>query len=135
MVTLDVAKREVCVVKRATTSTPLQALVLLNDPQYVEAARALAERAMTDGGTQLEDRLTFTFRTLTSRRPTRAEMAVLKQLWEEQRQDFASRPEAAQQFLAVGDHKRNAKLDVAELAALAVVTEAVMNFDESVMKR
>jgi hypothetical protein len=135
MVTLDAAKREVCVVKRATTTTPLQALVLLNDPQYVEAARALAERAMTEGGTQVEDRLVFTFRTLTSRRPTGPEIGVLKQLLEEQRQDFASRPEAAQQFLAVGDHKRNEKLDAAELAAMAVVAEAVMNFDENVMKR
>jgi len=135
MVTLDAAKREVCVVKRATTSTPLQALVLLNDPQYVEAARASAERAMTEGGTQLEDRLVFIFRTLTSRRPTGQELAVLKQLFAEQRQDFASRPEAAQQFLAVGDQKRNETLDAAKLAALAVVTEAVLNFDESVMKR
>jgi hypothetical protein len=134
MVTLDAAKREVCVVKRATTATPLQALVLLNDPQYVEAARALAERAMTEGG-RLEDRLTFTFRTLTSRHPASAELAVLQQLFAEQREDFAARPEAVQQFLAVGDHQRNETLDATDLAALAVVAAAVMNLDETVMKR
>jgi len=134
MVTLDAAKREVCVVKRATTATPLQALVLLNDPQYVEAARALAERAMIEGS-RLEDRLTFTFRTLTSRHPAAAELAVLQQLFAEQREDFAARPEAVQQFLAIGDHRRNEALDATDLAALAVVAAAVMNVDETVMKR
>jgi len=135
MVTLDAAKREVCVVKRATTTTPLQALVLLNDPQYVEAARALAERAMTEGGAELDDRLAFTFRTLTSRHPAAAEMDVLQRLFAEQHQDFADRPEAVQQFLAIGDHPRNESLDATELAALAVVAAAVMNLDETVMKR
>jgi len=135
MVTLDAAKREVCVVKRATTSTPLQALVLLNDPQYVEAARALAQRAMTEGGPQVADRLNWTFRTLTSRPPAGAELEVLKRLWDEQRQAFAAQPDAALQFLAIGDQKRDEKLDATELAALAVVAEAIMNFDETVTKR
>jgi hypothetical protein len=135
MVTLDAAKREVCVVKRATTSTPLQALVLLNDPQYVEAARVLAQRATTEGGPQVADRLSWTFRILTSRPPVAAELEVLKQLWDEQRQAFAAQPEAALQFLAIGDQKRDEKLDAAELAALAVVAETIMNFDETVTKR
>jgi hypothetical protein len=135
MVTLDAAKREVCVVKRATTSTPLQALVLLNDPQYVEAARALAQRAMTEGGRQVADRLTWTFRTLTSRPPAAAELEVLKQLWGEQREAFAAQPDAARQFLGIGDHPRDEQLDATELAALAVVAKAIMNFDETVTKR
>ncbi len=135
MVTLDAAKREVCVVKRATTSTPLQALVLLNDPQYVEAARGLAQRALVECGPQVADRLAWTFRMLTSRPPADAELRVLQQLWDEQRQEFAARPEAALQFLAVGDHRRDEKLDAADLAALTVVAEAIMNFDETVTKR
>jgi hypothetical protein len=135
MVTLDAAKREVCVARRQTTSTPLQALVLLNDPQYVEAARGLAERTLLEGGPQLATRLAWAFRTLTSRHPTSPESEVLQQLFEEQRQEFAARSDAAQQLLAVGDRPRNDKLDVTELAAMTVIAQAVMNFDETVMKR
>ena len=69
MLTFDATTREVCAVKRQTTATPLQALVLLNDPQYVEAARGLAQRALAEGGGSLGDRLTFVFRSLTGRRP------------------------------------------------------------------
>ena len=69
------------------------------------------------------------------RPPAAAELEVLKQLWDEQRQAFAAEPDAARQFLAIGDHPRDEKLDATELAALAVVAEAIMNFDETVTKR
>ncbi len=69
MLTFDATTREVCAVKRQTTATPLQALVLLNDPQYVEAARGLARRAFHEGGSTLADRVVFLFRATTGRRP------------------------------------------------------------------
>jgi hypothetical protein len=135
MATLDAALREVCIVRRQATSTPLQALVLLNDPQYVEAARGLAQRTLLESASDLPSQLTFLFRTLTSRCPTEEELAVLRSLYDEQLAYFAADPKASEQFLKVGDLKHNAALDPAQLAALAVVAEGVMNFDESVVKR
>jgi hypothetical protein len=135
MITLDAAKRDVCVVKRQTTATPLQSLVLLNDPQYVEAARALAERAMTETADGLEAQLAFAFRTLTSRRPAEEELQVVKQLYEEQREEFGSRPDEAARLLAVGDHQARQGLDPIALAAMTEVVQALMNYDETVTKR
>ncbi|MCH5377700.1 MAG: DUF1553 domain-containing protein, partial [Planctomycetes bacterium] len=134
MMTLDAAKRDVCVVKRQTTSTPLQALVLLNDPQYVEAARALAQRVML-AETGTDARLTRMFRLLTSRRPEEAELRILRALFQEQRGRLADEREAAEQLLSVGDDRRDESLDPAELAAMTVVAQALLNFDETVMKR
>ena len=92
MLTFDATTREVCAVKRQTTATPLQALVLLNDPQYVEAARALAQRSLHEGGTSLGLAITFVFRTLTGRRPSPRELATLESLYREQYDEFRSRP-------------------------------------------
>jgi hypothetical protein len=134
METLDAAKREVCVVKRQTTATPLQALVLLNDPQYVEAARALAERAW-QAHTDLDQRLATIFRLCTSRLPTDAQRAVLRRLYQEQQAEFAAQPDGAKQYLEVGDHRRQSGTQEIELAALAVVCQALLNYDETVTKR
>jgi hypothetical protein len=136
MMTLDAAKRDVCQVKRQTTATPLQALVLLNDPQYVEASRALAERVLLgqpDG--DVDSRMVEMFQRLTSRVPDRKEVSVLRRLLEEQHRYFLEDPENAARFLAVGDHQPDASLDAAELAAWATVAEALLNFDETVTLR
>ena len=135
MLTLDAAKRDVCLVKRQTTATPLQSLVLLNDPQYVEAARALAERAMHSGGTNPQKWFSFAFRTLTSRRLTEKEAAILGSLYNEQFEEFHANTAEAEKLLNIGDHQRDKQLDTARLAALTVVVEAIMNFDETVTKR
>ncbi|MCL4202914.1 MAG: DUF1553 domain-containing protein [Pirellulaceae bacterium] len=134
MMTLDAAKREVCVVARQTTATPLQSLVLLNDPQYVEAARALAERVMA-AEAESGERLTRMFRLLTSRKPAEAELQVLQSLLEQQRTAFAADGDAVTQFLEVGDHRPDPAVDRIELAAMAVVAQALLNYDETVMKR
>jgi hypothetical protein len=134
MITLDAAEREVCVVAREATSTPLQALVLLNDPQYVEAARALAEHVMrAEPDTQA--RLTRLFRLLTSRHPADAELRVLRSLLDQQQAAFAAEPEAAAQFLEFGDHRPDPAWNPSELAALTVVAQALLNYDETVRKR
>jgi Protein of unknown function (DUF1553)/Protein of unknown function (DUF1549)/Concanavalin A-like lectin/glucanases superfamily/Planctomycete cytochrome C len=135
MLTFDAAGREVCAVKRLPTATPLQALVLLNDPQYVEAARALAQRAVREGGSILSDRATFIVRSLTGRRPGDRELLVLEALYREQYDEFRSGRADAQELLAVGDAARDHGVDTAELAALTVLAQAVMNHDETVMKR
>ena len=88
MLTFDATSREVCAVKRQPTATPLQALVLLNDPQYVEAARALAQHAIHDAGPSLDDQATYIFRSLTGRRPGERELEVLESLYREQYDEF-----------------------------------------------
>ncbi|QEH38945.1 Planctomycete cytochrome C [Aquisphaera giovannonii] len=135
MLTFDATSREVCAVKRLPTATPLQALVLLNDPQYVEAAKALAERAAREAGPDVADRAAFVFRSLAGRRPDGREAAVLAALYREQYDEFRSGRSDPAKLLAVGDAPPDASRDPAELAALTVLAQAVMNFDETVMKR
>lgn len=134
MVTLDAAEREVCTVAREATSTPLQALVLLNDPQYVEAARALADRVM-QADKDPDARLLQMFRLLTSRSPSEAQRQVLRSLYDQQQTAFAADPDAVGEFLQVGDHRADENSDPAELAALTVVAKMLLNYDETVMKR
>ena len=88
MTTFDAAERNSCTVRRQSTSTPLQALVLLNDPQFVEAARCIGERMMREGGASPAARAGFAFRLLTSRAPNPRELAVLKRLYQEQADQF-----------------------------------------------
>jgi hypothetical protein len=135
MMTLDAAKRDVCVVKRQATATPLQALVLLNDPQYTEAARSLAERALRQGGKTLNDQIVFVFRTLTSRHPNEKQVRILADLYQEQLDEFKTRPADAERLLKIGDHKPNQNVDRLQLAAMSVLVKTLMSFDESVMKR
>jgi hypothetical protein len=134
MLTFDATTREVCAAKRQPTATPLQALVLLNDPQFVEAARALAERAMNEGGTKLADRVIFVFRTLTGRRPTPRELATLEALYHEQYDEFRGGASDPNKLLAIGDAPRKAALDPIECAAMTVLAQAVLNYDEAVTK-
>ena len=135
MISFDAAERNLCVIERQRTSTPLQSLVLLNDPQFVEAARALAERVLREGGPTSEDRLTHAFRLLTSRHPSADELAVLGALYEEEQASFAEDPAAARDLLAVGEYPRDEALDAVDAAAMTVVASTVMNFDEAVFKR
>ena len=135
MLTFDATSREVCAVKRLPTATPLQALVLLNDPQYVEAARVLAQRAVREGGSTFADHATFIVRSLTGRRPSDRELQALEALYREQYDEFRSGGADAQKLLAVGDAPRDHGVDPAELAALTVLAQAVLNHDETIMKR
>ena len=135
MLTFDATTREVCAVKRQTTATPLQALVLLNDPQFVEAARALAQRALKDGGRTLSERITFVFRSLTARRPSARELGTLTALYQDQCDEFRSGRGDARKLLEVGDTPRDLALDPAECAAMTALAQAVLSFDEAVMRR
>jgi Protein of unknown function (DUF1553)/Protein of unknown function (DUF1549)/Concanavalin A-like lectin/glucanases superfamily/Planctomycete cytochrome C len=135
MLTFDATTREVCAVKRQTTATPLQALVLLNDPQFVEAARALAQRAMKEGGCSLSERITFVFRSLTARRPTSRELVTLTALYQDQYDEFRAGRADARKLLDIGDAPLDSALDPPEFAAMTALAQAVLSFDEAVMRR
>jgi len=131
----DAPSREVCVVKRSSTSTPQQAFVLLNDTQFVEAARVLAEKAMDEGGANRRDQITFAFWRLTARAPESKELKALDELYQGQKEIFTKEPDRARQLISVGDSPCDPKLDPAELAAMTIVTQAIMNLDATVWKR
>ncbi len=105
MITFDAAQRNVCIVRRQSTSTPLQALALLNDPQMVEAARFLGQRMLKEGGTTPKERVTWLFHVTTGRTATDREISILVRLFEEQRELFKAEPKAAAKLLAIGDAK------------------------------
>jgi hypothetical protein len=122
--------RTKCRTRRESTNTPLQALVLLNDPQFVEAARALAERVIR---AEPDDRLQFAFRLATSRPATDIESAILRQELEDRLAEFRADAERTKQYLAGGGARPvPADLDAAELAAYAAVSSLIMNLDESI---
>ncbi|MBI5757120.1 MAG: DUF1553 domain-containing protein, partial [Planctomycetales bacterium] len=134
LATFDAPDRETCTVRRARTNTPLQALVLLNDPTYVEASRKLAERILTEGGATTDQRVTFAFRLTTARVPTPKELAVVRRVLDQQLVRFRQDAPAALKLLTVGESPRNEKLDAAELAAWTMVGSAILNLDETVTK-
>jgi hypothetical protein len=133
LVTFDAPDRETCTVRRARTNTPLQALVLLNDPTYVEASRKLAERLIREG-TSVDDRLVLAFRFVLARRPTAGELEILRQVHRDALAKFQANPKAAAEFLSVGESPRDPKLDPAELAAWSTVAGVVLNLDEAVTR-
>ncbi len=135
MLAFDAPSREVCVVRRQTTSTPLQPLILLNDPQFVEAARALGERLLRDGGATPEERLAYAFRRAATRKPTERELRLLVELYQGQLRIFRADPAGAQKFLKTGERPVPPGLDAAELAAAASTAGAIMNLDASVTTR
>ncbi|MBX3745743.1 MAG: DUF1553 domain-containing protein [Verrucomicrobiae bacterium] len=135
MLTFDATSREVCTSKRDATTTPLQSLVLLNDTQFVEAARVLAERLLTDHPHDPAARAQDAFLRLVGRAPDDLETDLLALLYTEQRAHFRAHPDDAEAFVAIGERPRDPSLPAPELAATTVLTSAVMNHDEFVMKR
>ena len=133
MIILDAGKRNVCITRRSSTNTPLQALVILNDPQFVEAARVLAERASEDGGTTPREQILFAFRGLTGRHPSREETDLLMALYETERDSLT--PTEALALSETGDAPRREGLDPTHVAAMTIVCSTILNSDASVMKR
>ncbi|GAB3954509.1 DUF1553 domain-containing protein [Spirosoma harenae] len=133
MNTFDAPSRSYCVVQRQKTSTPLQALVLLNDPQFVEAAKVVAERSSLQHQS-LPDGLTNLFRLLASRKPTQKELTILTRLYNQEYQQFTKKPTKMQGWLQAGDYALKNTTDKAALAAGAVVASTVMNSEAFVTK-
>jgi hypothetical protein len=134
MIAFDAAGRETCIVRQTRTNTPLQALTLMNDVTYVEASRVLAERVLRDGGATDEQRLTLMFRLLAARPPRPLELKILRTDLDQQRARFQKDRQEALRLIAVGEAKRDEKLDPAELAAYTAVANLVLNLDEAITK-
>lgn len=135
MTAFDAPSREFCMVKRDRTATPLQALVTLNDPQFVEAARVLAEKLMKKSPGKPEDQLKEAYRLCTSHSPGEREVKILQDLMKSQRSRFSQAENQARELLAVGETKRDESLIVADHAALTNTILALFNFDPFVIKR
>jgi hypothetical protein len=133
LMTFDAANRETCVVRETRTNTPLQALNLLNDVTYVEAARVMAERVLKTAATA-DDRLTLAFRLTTSRPPLRHELAILRAGLNEHLEHYRQDRDAALKLVSRGEYPRNQKLDVPELAAYTAVCNTLLNLDEVITK-
>jgi len=133
MTIFDAPSREKCTIRRSRTNTPLQALVTLNDPQFVEAARFLAQRAIKAGGT-LYDQIVLAHRLATGVRPSAATVDILKEAFDEELAVFKAKPAAAQKLLAIGEKKRDESLDVATHAAMTIVTSMILNLDATLTR-
>lgn len=133
MMTFDAPDREVCTVRRSRTNTPLQALVLMNDPTYVEAARKLAERVLKEKETT-SDRLTHAFRLVTARTPRDAELAILQATLTKNLDRYRKNEKAAHALLAVGESPRDERFSVSELAGWTMTMSVILNLDETVTR-
>ena len=127
--------RNSCRTRRERTNTPLQALVLLNDPQFVEAARTFAERTIREGGKSAKERIAFAFRLATSRKVTGKELRILLAEYRDRLAEFQSNKKSAKAYLSGGGERpAPADIDSAELAAIAAVMSLILNLDESISK-
>lgn len=130
----DAPMRDTVCTRRQRTDTPLQALVTMNDVQWVEAARALAERVIKQGGQQPEQRIKLLGEILLSHAPSPQMAAVLKSSLEQMRKHYAADPKAARELVAVGEKRRDASIPEVDLAAWTMVASEMMNLDEAVTK-
>ena len=134
MANFDASSRESCVVRRSVTNTPLQALDLMNDVTFVEAARVVAQRMIEEGGATPEARIRFAFRRATARLPRPAESDVLTAALRRELDNFRARPDAAKQYVSLGEYPRDEKIEVGELAAYTTVASLILNLSETVTK-
>jgi hypothetical protein len=134
MSSFDAPSREVCTVSRSRTNTPIQALALMNDVTFVEAARKMAERIVTEGGTKPSERITHAFRLATARKPTADELKILVDDFNYQLATYFAAPEAAAKLLGIGESQKNPSMDQRELAAYTAVANVILNLDETITR-
>jgi hypothetical protein len=134
MMTLNAAEREVCIVRKPITNSPLQALTLMNNVVFVEASRLLAERMLRDGGDTSDEQVAFGFRLATARPPGSRELELLRDAYHLLHWKYQNDAEAAAQLLGVGEYPRDRSLDVQQLAAMTMVASTILNLDEVVTK-
>jgi hypothetical protein len=135
MVIFDAADRSYCTARRQSTSTPLQALALLDDVQITETSKLVSQRMLKEGGATLDQQIAFIFRLMTAHEATPEQIEVLRRLFNEQRAIFAADPESARKLLSVGEAKIDPSLNATDLAAGAVLAETLFNFDDTIMRR
>jgi hypothetical protein len=134
LVAFDAPSREEGTCERARSNIPQQALVLLNDPTYVEAARVFAEKIIKEGGVSVADRLKFAYGRALSREPRDEEARVLAELYGKHLDEYGRDKEAARKLLAVGDWPASKEIDPAELAAWTSVARAILNLSETITR-
>jgi hypothetical protein len=135
MITFDAPDREKCSARRTITNTPLQALVMLNDVTFVEAARALASRMLTEGGKTPASRIAYGFRLALAREPAARELGVLRDSLDTALPEYKRHVDRAQSLLRNGESPVNPKLDKSELAAWTTVASMILNLDETMTKQ
>jgi hypothetical protein len=134
MLLFDAPTREYCVVRRPRTNTPLQALALLNDPQFVEASRGFGYRILCHEAPDDRARLAYAFRLATARNASSEELETLMEVLENQEADFAKNSSAAEEFLSIGEWKPTSEPNRAKLAAWTTGASIILNLDETVTK-
>jgi hypothetical protein len=134
MVNFDSPNRETCTVRETRTNTPLQALNLMNDVTFLEAARKLAERVLLEGGINADQRIDYAFRLVLSRAPSASEKRVLEETLNKFRSRYADDGKAAEEFVSNGDSPRNPKVPAEELASYTAIASVLLNLDEAVTK-
>lgn len=134
MVALDAPNRELCLLRRQRTSTPLMALVMLNDPTFVEASRALAERILLAADDKMEKCIRLGFELTLSREPNTTELAELLSLYEQQLAVYRADRNAAEELLTLGESKRDPKIPAEQHAAMTCVASVLLNLDEMISK-
>ncbi len=135
MTIFDMPTRDICMVSRESTNTPLQALSLLNDPQFVQAAKAMAVRMKKEGGEQINEQLEIGFQMAVSRKPNKKELQILNDLYKQEFSKFEASKENALAYLAVGDYKVPNEYQPSEMATLTLVANTLLNMDEMYTKR
>src|SRR5262249_3508056 len=134
LLALDAPTREECTVNRANSNTPLQALVLLNDPIFVEAARVFAENAMKHGGTSVNQQIAWAFNRALGRQSSSEERRVLTNLYRTSFARFQKHPTSANEFIHVGDAPIAKRLPASRIAAMTTVTRAILNLHETITR-
>ncbi len=134
LATFDAPDREFCVARRSRTNTPLQALVLMNDPTYVEAARFFGQKIIRQGGDTLRDRIVYAFRWAVARPPSDAEIAVIEKVYRRQRERFAVDITAAMALITQGESNAADDVNVVDLAAWTAVANMILNLDETITR-
>lgn len=135
MTIFDAPTRESCVVRRQMSSTPLQALALLNDEMYIEAARKFAERIVKEGGLTPDERLAWALRLATSRQATAPEVKILRQGLVQRLAQYRADPASAEKLLSAGESPRDKSLNAAELAAYTTTASVILNLDEVITRQ
>ena len=135
MMNFNAAAREVCIVRTEQTNTPLQALTLFNNKLFVESARNLAERSISQGGDTTTERLQFAFQTVLTRLPTEQELEILQDSLEFFLTRYTEKTSEAASLIAVGESVANPEFDTTTLAAYTMVASTIFNLDEAIIKR
>lgn len=135
LLAFDAPSREECTADRPRSNTPLQALVMLNDPSYIEAARLFAVRILESDASSDDDRLVWAIRAALARPPREGELEILRQLLQAQREAYTASPQAAETFLEVGDLKVAPEVDRIEWAAWTQVARTLLNLHELITRQ